>query len=173
MRSVCLCVASCLASGCVEHLKIIQLFVQNSCQALFPQAGICFQSAALPVQGSILREMSTDPCHSREVSSCLLPSPFQHCFKWSASPFPHTYLHLSHPLCYLPLDGDGWKWLRCLGRAIAGSPQGNTGVTMGSMRVRSPWDRAGKLARTGSPCLSPGCCGCFFVAITLCPDTQH
>lgn len=61
MRSVHLSVASCLRSGCVEHLKIIQLFVQNICQAGFPQADVPSHSTALAEQGPTRGEMGTDP----------------------------------------------------------------------------------------------------------------
>lgn len=114
MGSVHLCVTRCLASGCVEHLKIIQLFVQNICQACFPQAGTHFQSSALAEQGPTRREMGADPCHGCGVSSCSFPSPPPPHKPDSAPdavsrsglpPFPSAP---QPPPCCLFLNPDGW-----------------------------------------------------------------
>lgn len=149
----------CLASGCVEHLKIIQLFVQNICQACFPQAGTHFQSSALAEQGPTRREMGADPCHSCGVSSCSFPLlvlptnqtlPLMLC---QAVAFPLSPLPLSHPLAV------------CFSILMAG--QGHcqqppqvwchpcTGVTMGSTCGTSPGDRADRLGRPGWISLLP------------------
>lgn len=63
-------------SGCVENLKIIQLFAQNICQAGFPQADVHSHGIALTAQGPTQGEMGTsDGCRASGCRAPLLLPP--------------------------------------------------------------------------------------------------
>lgn len=116
--SVHLSVASCLVSGCVENLKIIQLFAQNICQAGFPQADVHSHGIALTVQGPTQGEMGTsDGCRASGYQLPTPPSPM-HCFQGWVSLFPRPWL----PNYCLSPDVGGWRWVWSLAKASNGSP---------------------------------------------------
>lgn len=133
MRSVHLSVASCLVSGCVEHLKIIQLFAQNICQAGFPQADVHSHGIALTAQGPTQGEMGTpDGCRASRYQLPTPPSP-RRCFQGWVSVFPRPWL----PNYCLSPDVDGCRWMWSLGRASNGSP--SCGAWCWPHPNRAPW----------------------------------
>lgn len=148
MRSLPFSVASCLASGCVEHLKIIQLFVQNICQACFPQAGtpraVLLQSKVPPKER--WEQIPAVVVESQAACSPLFLLPTNQtlprcCVQWCPSPFP---LCPSASPCCLLLSADGWA-----GSLPAASPGLVPPLPWWSTCGRSPGDRADKVGTPG------------------------